>query len=197
MSFTPPVPVYRIQFNYVVSGLTHNAAALLDVVAAGASFNTVPASGASVVDWKTAADGWWNAVGHVLDVTGTSFGSAILSQYVGGSYVPVDSFNTSVTPGSGGAFSQASQGTYFFRGHDYSIYKLVLLEAGFQGYEKSVSYAGLTTADKAVVDAFQVLDTTGVKPSAWTKSHRGAFVSQWRSFTFCLNRRERRRRGIL
>jgi hypothetical protein len=142
-------------------------------------------------------DALWTAIKASMDSANTTFGQSTLEEFVSGSYVPLASYNTAVTPTGSGIYVLSSQHTFFFRGTTHSIFKLVLIERFYPGYPRQTAYASLDAADKTLVDAFVNPDSSGLNPNAWAQSFKGDYVNNWSSFTYMLNRRERRRRGIL
>lgn len=195
---TPISAPYRVTFNYTVDGLSHNMRQYCD-----AQPDILDSTGWALVGHSllgnpglsVAAQAVWALLQPMYEAVVASFNGAVLEQRVGVAYVPIASYFTGSTPTNTG-YNKAAQNTFFFYGPSRNIHKLVLFENAFGAPVKVTSLGGLPADLLAIVNSCSS-PSGAFDIGNWAMDRAGQTGMTWVSYVSSLNRKVRRRRGLV
>lgn len=198
---TGPVPItatHRLEFEYRAGGLTHKSRILCDLVASGdvTGYNLSPRSGASAVGASAGIDRVWTLMAPLYDAANDSFGQVVGAAYVSGAYVPIFNYSTAVVPTGTGTTYGGTQLTNFFYGvarsrNHFDIFGVQLAPAD------RWDNLSLAPTDVATLVSDFITNAATAAPYNWAVTRGDRNLVSWVGSTLTVNRKSRRRLGIL
>jgi FlaG/FlaF family flagellin (archaellin) len=191
MSVTPLVPGYRLVIEYF-SDLTHRAQLLVDAHSTGGSY-VLDEFGGTTTPVATFAALYAATMKPVFHTT-ASFTTWILEQYSGGAYIQVDTGSLGVAGTNSTATAIGSQWTFKLIDTDNKQFALRILGL-VEGDAFKFGYGQLSGPALTLVN--ELIDTTSGHMGAVLRGRSGTVQRRFVALTSSLNRKSRRRLGIV
>ena len=200
MAPTPLIAPYRLTFRYTVSGLQHRTHYYLDCTPSGdpMGFDTVARPGFSPVGVSTVEPNVFGPQAPFYNPSTCSFDDMILEINVSGAWVFVASMAASGNPTGSGTQALAAMETWSGKDQANQNFPVYWFEKPFNTFAKFNSYAGLSSANKAIANAY--FNPGGVAvdedPVAWRLSRGAVYSQRWLALVTDSSQKLRRIRGI-
>lgn len=194
----PLVATARMQMPLIISSISHVFSVYvrgLTPVSTSWNINTRTLD-ANDLDWKAAAQGWWDAFSYMLD-DAVGAPTIKLEELQSGVWVQLD--DVAVTGGNGsGTTNPASQFTFTLRDKEFKPDKVVWLDAVCTPPGRANAITDWTTNISNALKQYTSAHTVTNPPFSWQASRANQFLHDAPvvGMVATFNRKLRRRRGL-
>lgn len=194
MTPTPISASHQIDFHYKTNGLAHVLQLRCHATPSGGSYDLASYTGTNL-PWTVNVDNFVTVLKPLFKASQDNIEKAVLQEYDGGTYNPLEEYSIGVDGTGTSGRVVAGQFTLMYRDAAFKRLKIVLMEPALGDVPIHQGYGGIGGALLAFVD-----DTKNVSSGhagAWIRSRIDSHINQFIDITGSLNKKTRRRRGLV